>query len=305
LQDKKKKISYLTADKFIIATGERPKYPDDCPGAKEFGITSDDLFSLPYSPGKTLVIGASYVALECAGFLKGIGYDVTVMIRSIFLRGFDQEIAEQIGAFMAEEGVKFLRPCIPVSIEQIEAGQPGLLKVTGKMGDDELVIENYNTVIFAIGRKCCTDHIGLENIGVKVGKNGKIPTINEQTNVPNIYAIGDILEGKPELTPVAVEAGVLLARRLFGNSDVLCDYINVPTTVFTPIEYGSVGYSEEAAVQKWGADNIEVYFQYFTPLEWTIAHRPENKCYAKLLCVINENVSYFFDLSNKNRIFQR
>lgn len=62
--DKKGKESEITAEKFILATGERPRYPTDCPGASEFGITSDDLFSLPYNPGKTLVVGASYVALE-------------------------------------------------------------------------------------------------------------------------------------------------------------------------------------------------------------------------------------------------
>ena len=60
------------------------------PGATEYGITSDDIFSLATSPGKTLVVGASYVALECAGFLAGLGFDVAVMVRSIFLRGFDQ-----------------------------------------------------------------------------------------------------------------------------------------------------------------------------------------------------------------------
>ena len=60
------------------------------PGAAEYGITSDDIFSLATSLGKTLVVGASYVALECAGFLAGLGFDVTVMVRSIFLRGFDQ-----------------------------------------------------------------------------------------------------------------------------------------------------------------------------------------------------------------------
>ena len=80
LIDKKGKESFLTAQTFIIATGERPRYPTDVPGVKEYAITSDDLFSLPYSPGKTLVIGASYVALECAGFLRGIGLDVTVMV---------------------------------------------------------------------------------------------------------------------------------------------------------------------------------------------------------------------------------
>ena len=88
--------STVTADKIIIAVGGRPSYPD-IPGAKEFGITSDDLFSLPKAPGKTLVVGASYVALECAGFLTSLGYDTTVMVRSILLRGFDQDMAQVVG----------------------------------------------------------------------------------------------------------------------------------------------------------------------------------------------------------------
>jgi thioredoxin reductase (NADPH) len=89
LDNGKGKIEKVTAARFIIATGGRPSYPD-IPGAKEFGITSDDIFSLQKAPGKTLVIGASYVALECAGFLSAFGYDTTVMVRSILLRGFDQ-----------------------------------------------------------------------------------------------------------------------------------------------------------------------------------------------------------------------
>jgi pyruvate/2-oxoglutarate dehydrogenase complex dihydrolipoamide dehydrogenase (E3) component len=59
------------------------------PGDKEFGITSDDIFSFKKAPGKTLVVGASYVGLECAGFLNAFGYETTVMVRSILLRGFD------------------------------------------------------------------------------------------------------------------------------------------------------------------------------------------------------------------------
>ena len=77
----------MTAETFIIATGERPRYPTDIPGAKQYSITSDDLFSLPYNPGKTLVVGASYVALECAGFLGGLGLDVTVMVCLAFISG--------------------------------------------------------------------------------------------------------------------------------------------------------------------------------------------------------------------------
>lgn len=78
----------MTADKIVIAVGGRPSYPG-IPGDKEFGITSDDIFSLKNPPGKTLVVGASYIALECSGFLNALGYDCTVMVRSIFLRGFD------------------------------------------------------------------------------------------------------------------------------------------------------------------------------------------------------------------------
>jgi thioredoxin reductase (NADPH) len=77
------------------------------PGA-EHCITSDDLFWLSKSPGKTLVVGASYVALECAGFLTAIGNYVKVLVRSIFLRGFDQDMAVRIGEYMKLKGTEFM-----------------------------------------------------------------------------------------------------------------------------------------------------------------------------------------------------
>ena len=80
---------------------------------------SDDLFSLPYCPGKTLMVGASYVSLECGGFLHALGLNVTIMVRSILLRGFDQQIAEKIGDFMELEGVKFIRPCVPTKVQSV------------------------------------------------------------------------------------------------------------------------------------------------------------------------------------------
>lgn len=85
------------------------------PFLKNF-LFSDDLFSLPYCPGKTLVVGASYVALECAGFLAGIGLDVTVMVRSILLRGFDQDMANKIGEHMEEHGIKFIKQFVPIKV---------------------------------------------------------------------------------------------------------------------------------------------------------------------------------------------
>ncbi|XP_042803503.1 thioredoxin reductase 1, cytoplasmic isoform X1 [Panthera tigris] len=287
----KGKEKIYTAEKFLIATGERPRYLG-IPGDKEFCISSDDLFSLPYCPGKTLVVGASYVALECAGFLAGIGLDVTVMVRSILLRGFDQDMANKIGEHMEEHGVKFIKQFIPIKVEQIEAGTPGRLRVVAQSTSGGETIEGeYNTVLLAIGRDACTRKLGLETVGVKINdKTGKIPvTDEEQTNVPYIYAIGDILEGKLELTPVAIQAGRLLAQRLYAGSNIKCDYENVPTTVFTPLEYGACGLSEEKAVEKFGEENIEVYHSYFWPLEWTIPSRDNNKCYAKIICNIKDN----------------
>ena len=113
----------------------------------------------------------------------------------------------------------------------------------------------------------------------------------------NIYAIGDVMDESSangrvlELTPVAIKAGQLLANRLFNKSDVKMDYNAVPTTVFTPIEYGAIGYSEEEAIEAFGQDNIEVYHQNFWPLEWTVPHKPHDVCYAKLICNKADNVS--------------
>lgn len=284
--NRKGQVTYHTAETFVLATGERPRYLG-IPGDKEYCITSDDLFSLPYCPGKTLVVGASYVALECAGFLAGLGLDVTVMVRSILLRGFDQEMAEKIGAHMETHGVTFIRKFVPTQVERLEDGTPGRLKVTAKSTEGPEFFEGeYNTVLIAIGRDACTRNIGLQTIGVKINeKNGKVPVNDEErTNVPYVYAIGDILDGKLELTPVAIQAGKLLARRLYGGSSTKCDYINVPTTVFTPLEYGSCGLAEEKAIEEYGKQNLEVYHSLFWPLEWTVPGRDNNTCYAKIIC---------------------
>jgi len=257
----------------------------------EHCITSDDLFSLKYNPGKTLCVGASYVSLECAGFLKGIGIDVTVMVRSILLRGFDQQMADMIGDYMEKHHVKFLRGSVPVEITKIKDGEPGELSVKYKNEKNEILTETFNTIVLAVGRDPCTKELNLEKAGVKLNpKTQKIITTFEQTNIDNIYAIGDVIDETSangrilELTPVAIKQGQLLAKRLYGDSEIKMDYYAVPTTVFTPLEYGCIGYSEEEALEKFGPENIEVYHSNYWPLEWTVAHKPHDVCYAKLIC---------------------
>ncbi len=178
--DKKGNQKTLTADNILIAVGGRPRYPD-IPGAKEFCVTSDDIFSLPYHPGKTLCIGASYISLETAGFLAGLGIETTVMVRSILLRGFDQQMSEMLGEHMKEHGVKFLRGWVPTSIRKVEEGTPPKYIVTAKEtnGGAEWE-EDFNTVVLAIGRDPCTPDLKLENAGVKFSEKYVFITVEIQ-----------------------------------------------------------------------------------------------------------------------------
>jgi pyruvate/2-oxoglutarate dehydrogenase complex dihydrolipoamide dehydrogenase (E3) component len=99
--------------------------------------------------------------------------------------------------------------------------------------------------------------------------NGKFrANADESLNKPHVFAVGDVLDGRLELTPVAIEAGRRVVRRLFGGSNKLMNYDTIPTTVFTPLEYGCCGLSEEEAIKRHGDANIEIYHTIFSPLEW-------------------------------------
>jgi thioredoxin/glutathione reductase (selenoprotein) len=282
-----------TFDKCIIAVGGRPSYLD-APGARELCITSDDVFSLENPPGKTLCVGASYISLETAGFLNALGYDTSVVVRSVFLRGFDTEIAAQIVGHMERHGTRMIRDTTPQKFEKTEDGK---IKVEFKntMFGNKFK-EEFDTVVLAVGRDAVTEGLNLPAAGVEFNpKNGKIPCVDEQTNVPHIYAIGDVLDTRQELTPVAIKAGVRLAHRIYGDDGkpkLKMNYDLVPTTVFTPLEYGCVGMSEELAKETYGEENIESYLSYFKPLEWTVnhsahdngtMHREDNACFAKVI----------------------
>ena len=284
--DKKGKERLITAKNFVIAVGERPSYPPEI--NPSYVITSDDLFKLSYNPGKTLIIGASYIALECAGFLAGLGLDTTVMVRSIFLRGFDQEMAEKIGADMENEhGVKFIRPDTVKSIEQLKEPvafeSAGLYKVESNNGH----VGEYNTILYAIGRKADLSQLNIDAVGIKSENNKIVVDDFEQTNVENIFCIGDVAKNRPELTPAAIQGGANLASRLYGTYEKPTDYVNIATTVFTPMEYSCCGLSEEKAEEVYGADNILTYHKIFWPLEMVIPGRMENKCYLK--CIVEKS----------------
>eukprot|EP00040_Diaphanoeca_grandis_P037548 m.245675 g.245675 ORF g.245675 m.245675 type:complete len:534 (+) comp33838_c1_seq10:214-1815(+) len=312
-----KPTATLTAKYILIATGGRPVIPDDVPGAKEHAITSDDIFYLKKSPGKTLCVGGGYIALECAGFLRELGFDTSVAVRSILLRGFDRDCAEKIGEIMKAKGTTFLEKTLP---SKIVKGEDGKLTVTFKSTTGVETEDVFDTVLYATGRYADTQLLKLDKAGVQTDKKGKFECVDEQTNVPHIYAVGDVLAGRLELTPVAIKAGELLARRLFSQSNKTMDYDLVPTAVFTPSEYGCVGYSEEAAIEKFGADALETYLWQWSTLEHQAAHRlkavnvranivdtmPPN-CLAKLVCLKSEKervVGFHFVGPNAGEVTQ-
>ncbi|KAL2092201.1 hypothetical protein ACEWY4_011999 [Coilia grayii] len=129
--------------------------------------------------------------------------------------------------------------------------------------------------------------LNLDRVGVQLHEEtGKIVVApDEATSVPSIYAIGDISLGRPELTPTAIQAGRLLARRLATDSKELMNYDNVPTAVFTPLEYACVGLSEEEAENRHGKDSIEVFHAFYKPLEFTVAEKDASQCYIKAVCL--------------------
>lgn len=305
-------VRELRARYFVIAVGGRPRYLDAVPGGRDLVVTSDDLFTLPRAPGRTLCIGGGYVALECAGFLRGIGMDVDVLVRSEPLRGFDRQMAHLVTEGLREAGVSVLIGAVPQSICSISPDHDGGAKrrrVTWTHADGSEGSGVYDTVLLATGRKAVTADLNLNALGaVDVDEEtGKIRVdARECTSVPHVFAIGDVLYGRPELTPVAIQAGRLLARRLSGVSEEEMDYDQVPTTVFTPVEYACVGATEERAIADYGEvrasrspsrrpgassaavllpqDGVEVYHAHFKPLEWTLPQRRDDLCYVKAIC---------------------
>ncbi|CAE7036234.1 SEP1 [Symbiodinium sp. CCMP2592] len=279
LDDGQGGIETVTANYIMLAAGGRPNH-GGYPGADEHCISSDDLFWIKEAPGKTLVVGAAYIALECAGFLNGLGYDTTVMVRSMLLRGFDRECVDKIDLYMQKVGVKFIRGTVP---DRFEKGTTKKVKAIWKKGDQEFSDE-FDTVLLAIGRTGEGAKLGLENAGVSYSpKTGKVAAPAEATNVPNIYCIGDLVENRPELTPVAKVAGKKVVHRLFQGDQEAMNYRLIATTVFTPLEYGMCGLNEEQCKEKYGDDGYTSYTKEAKPLEWSVVKHRSPDAFFKVL----------------------
>ncbi len=265
----------FTAEHIVIAVGGRPMVPD-LPGAT-LGITSDGFFELDNQPRKVAVIGAGYTSVEIAGLLRALGSEVTMLLRRAhFLNDFDSMLREELMVQMRADGVRIITDTKIASVEKSAGG----LCITQQNGE---VVEDLDTLLWAIGRQPNTDRLDLRATGVVVDGSGAIPTDAYQaTNVAGIYAIGDVI-GKIDLTPVAIAAGRRLADRVFGGmKERKLDYENIATVLFTHPPIGSVGLTEQQAVKAHGAANVKVYESRFTPMYYAFTRR-KVKCTMKLV----------------------
>jgi glutathione reductase (NADPH) len=249
----------LTAERIVIATGGHPTGLN-IPGA-EHAIVSDDVFALPHFPRRIAIVGSGYIAVEFAGVFAGLGAETHLIYRQpVPLRGFDQDIREALAEALAGNGVLLHPGTLPTAIEN---NGKRLVLADGTALDVDLVF-------FATGRAANTRGLNLEAAGVATGTKGEIPiSADFATNVPHIYALGDVTD-QLNLTPVATAQGHALADTLFGNRPRGVSLQNVPSAVFSIPPIATVGLTEEQAAKRGEAT---IFVSRFTPMRHALTGR--------------------------------
>lgn len=263
----------ITAKHILIATGGQAFVPD-ITGAHTYGITSDDIFNLKEQPKSILIVGAGYIACEFAGIFNGLGSDVTIIHRkSHILREFDNEAVSYVEKSIQDKGIKIE---FNVEVEEV-AYDNGNQKRVVILNDGT---KHYaDVVLFATGRKPNTDKIGIENLGIQTGERHEIIVdMYAQTNIPSVYAVGDVTD-RVALTPVAIREAAAFVDKIFKGINTVYTHDLIASAVFTQPEMACAGISEEEA-RKQG--DLEVYTSNFRPLANVIAER-KDRYFIKLI----------------------
>ena len=280
-------VMRLRAKHILVATGGHA-VKLNIPGA-EYAITSDEALVLDKVAKESIVIvGGGYIAVEFAGIFKGLGAQVHLMYRADFpLRGFDNECRTVVAENLQRRGVQTYSGCNPERIEPLSDGSYALHYRT-MSGDVETIVAG--TVMFATGRKPNSKGIGLENLGLAMNERTGAILVDEhsKTNIPSIYAIGDVTN-RMNLTPVALMEGKALAATMFGGVPTKPDYENVPSAVFCQPPMATVGMNEEEAVQKLNGE-LDIYVSRFRPMRNTLSGRDEKTLMKMIVHVPTDRV---------------
>jgi glutathione reductase (NADPH) len=267
-----------SAKHILLAMGGRPVKPG-IPG-EELAITSNEIFHLPELPRSMLIVGGGYIACEFAGVMNGLGVNVTQYYRGAqILRGFDEEARGLISEEMIQNGVELHLGTNVIEMEKAESG----IHVKATNGDKR----EFDVVMFATGRHPNTEGMGLEEVGVKLGRKGEVLVDDYgQTAVPSVYAVGDVTD-RVNLTPVAIREGMAFVETVFKGNPTKPDHALIPTAIFTQPEFGTVGMSEEEARDK---GPIEVYCTSFRPMQTSFAGREARVLMKLVVCADTRRV---------------
>jgi glutathione reductase (NADPH) len=259
--------SYRSAH-VLVATGGWPVRPA-IPGIENC-ITSNEAFELPERPGRVLVVGGGYIAMEFAGIFHGLGSRVSVAYRGQqVLRGFDEDVRQHVHDELVRKGIEVRLNC---DVQHVARRADGALEAGLRSAGVQSALE-VDTVLYATGRAPNTRDLGLEAAGVALDQRGAI-VVDEfsRSSVPSIYAAGDVTD-RLALTPVAIREGAAVAQTLFGDTPVPADHRCVAHAVFCQPPVGCVGLSETEALAAYPA--VDVYRTSFRPLKYTLSGRNE------------------------------
>jgi mercuric reductase len=246
----------LRGEKILIATGSRPAIPP-IEGLNRVQYLTSDLLSsdepaeINTCPRSLLIIGGGYIALELGQMFRRFGAEVTILERSrgLLAHGYEPEVGPAIADVFAEEGIRVVTDRVVLSVRQDGHGVVAVVQAGNST--EEFKAEK---LLIAAGRRPNTDRIGIEKAGVSVGEQGQI-IVNDylQTNVPHIYAAGDVIgseHGSQMATPVGSRDGGIAAHNaLSGEEPRPVDHRVVPRTIFTDPQVAIVGLTEEEAVR--------------------------------------------------------
>jgi glutathione reductase (NADPH) len=262
----------FTAETVMIATGGRPVVPD-IPGS-ELGIVSDAVFSLPELPRRLVVVGGGFIGLEFACIFRALGSEVCVVQRAPhLLRGFDVETSDFLGDQLRQRGIGIHLETV---ITGLRPGEHGIRVSYDRPGP----APEADVVLFAAGRTPNSKGMGLEQAGVELGEWDQIVVDAEmRSSVPNIYAVGDVV-GHRALTPVALEEGMAVARRLYGEGSPALDYDLVAMTVFSQPALSCVGLSEERAREEY--QDVVIYKTSFRPMRVSLSDA-QDRVFVKVI----------------------
>ena len=225
----------------IIATGSKPASLPFIELDKNRIITSTEALKLPEIPKHLVVIGGGVIGLELGSVYKRLGAEVSVIeYMDKIVPGMDADVSKELQKVLKKQGVKFFTKHAVNDVQR--TGEEITVKATNKKGEEIVFKGDYCLV--SVGRKAYTDGLGLENIGVKVNERGQVETNDHlQTNVSNIYAIGDVVKGAM-LAHKAEEEGVVVAELIAGQKPHI-DYNLIPGIVYTWPEVAAVGKTEQ------------------------------------------------------------